>query len=110
EALALLRAEGLITRRRGVGTTVVAPKLGHGLDQLAGLAEVLVGHGTVTNEVRSARVTDDVPPTAADRLGLAERATAVAIERLRRLDGEPLSLDTTYLTQDVGRPLLDRDL
>jgi GntR family transcriptional regulator len=32
------------------------------------------------------------------------------IERLRRLDGLPLSLDQTYLPVDVGLPLLDCDL
>ncbi|WP_443613654.1 GntR family transcriptional regulator [Actinomadura madurae] len=54
DALALLRDEGLITRRRGVGTMVVAPRYGHGLDRLEGLAETLAGHGAVTNEVRAA--------------------------------------------------------
>jgi GntR family transcriptional regulator len=30
---------------------VVTPTYGHGLDRLAGLAEALAGHGTVTSEV-----------------------------------------------------------
>jgi GntR family transcriptional regulator len=34
----------------------------------------------------------------------------VYVERLRRLNGLPLSLDLTYLALDVGEPLLDRDL
>ncbi|MFF1257678.1 GntR family transcriptional regulator [Streptomyces sp. NPDC058321] len=54
EALALLRDEGLIVRRRGIGTRVVTAKYGHGLERLTGLAETLVDHGTVTNEVRAA--------------------------------------------------------
>jgi GntR family transcriptional regulator len=41
---------------------------------------------------------------------LAPGEPAVYIERLRRLDGIPLSLDTTYLTSDVGLALLDHDL
>lgn len=110
EALALLRTEGLITRRQGVGTTVVRPKHGHGLDRLAGLAETLTGHGTVTNEVRAAHVVTDPPAAVAERLALPPGAAAVHLERLRRLDGEPLSLDTTYLPVDIGGPLLDHDL
>ena len=34
----------------------------------------------------------------------------VYIERLRRLNGLPLSLDLTYLAPDVGEPLLAEDL
>ncbi|QKG19019.1 GntR family transcriptional regulator [Actinomadura verrucosospora] len=108
EALALLRAEGLITRRRGVGTTVVAAKHGHGLDRLAGLAEALTGHGTVTNEVREFGRVPVPPPVVAARLGLPPGAGAVRVERLRRLEDEPLSLDTTYLPGDIGEGLLRR--
>ncbi|HEX3784006.1 MAG TPA: GntR family transcriptional regulator [Pseudonocardiaceae bacterium] len=110
EALNLLRAEGLIVRRQGVGTTVVLPKYGHGLDRLAGLAETLIGYGTVSNEVRAAHQTPNPPSAVSARLGLAPGEPAVHIERLRRLDGVPLSLDTTYLPTDIGLPLLDRDL
>lgn len=110
EALGLLREEGLIVRRRGVGTTVVTPKYGHGLDRLAGLAETLTGYGEVTNEVRAARVVPRPPEAIAQRLGLAPGDEAVHLERLRRLGGHPLSLDTTWLTADIGRPLLERDL
>jgi GntR family transcriptional regulator len=110
EALGLLRAEGLITRRQGVGTTVVMPKYGHGLDELAGLAEALEGYGTVTNEVRAAHLVADPPAAVAARLALEPGAATVYIERLRTLGGLPLSLDTTYLTVDIGRRLLDCDL
>ncbi|MFI5607830.1 GntR family transcriptional regulator [Amycolatopsis sp. NPDC051903] len=109
EALALLRAEGLVERRQGVGTLVVQPKYGHGLDRLAGLAEALDGHGEIVNEVRAARVLTP-PPAIAERLALAPGEPVVHLERLRRLDGRPLSLDTTYLTADIGVPLLGHDL
>ncbi|WP_211840571.1 GntR family transcriptional regulator [Saccharopolyspora hirsuta] len=110
EALALLRREGVVTRKPGVGTRVVLPKYGHGLDRLAGLAEVMTGYGTITNEVRTARPVAELPVPIAERLGVDPAAGGVHLERLRWLDGLPLSLDTTYLTADVGLRLLDCDL
>ncbi|MGW2230977.1 GntR family transcriptional regulator [Streptomyces formicae] len=109
-ALDLLRAEGLITRRRGVGTRVVTAKYGHGLDRLTGLAETLNGYGEVRNEVRVARLVPAPPRSALERLRLPDTSPAVHLERLRRLDGEPLSVDTTWLAPDIGTPLLERDL
>jgi GntR family transcriptional regulator len=110
EALGLLRDEGLIERRQGVGTTVVTPKYGHGLDRLAGLAETLSGYGSVVNAVRAARLLTPAPAAVAEKLSLADDASVVHLERLRSLDGMPLSLDETYLARDVGEPLLGCDL
>ncbi|MFE0420149.1 GntR family transcriptional regulator [Streptomyces tendae] len=110
DALALLREEGLITRRRGVGTTVLLPKYGHGLDRLTGLAEELTGRGTVTNEVRAAAEVPVLPAAIAARLEVPAGAGGVYVERLRWLDGLPLSLDTSYLTAGIGRAVLAGDL
>ena len=108
-ALDLLRAEGLVERCPGVGTTVAGRKHPHGLDRLEGLAEVFHGRGTVRNEVRALAVIR--PPAAVrDHLRLEEGDDVVYVERLRHLDGVPVSLDLTYLTPDLGRQLLDRDL
>ena len=103
DALALLREEGLITRRRGVGTTVLLPKYGHGLDRLT-------GRGTVTNEVRVAAEVPVLPAAIAARLEVPAGAGGVYVERLRWLDGLPLSLDTSYLTAGIGRAVLTGDL
>ncbi|MFG2138954.1 GntR family transcriptional regulator [Streptomyces sp. NPDC048650] len=107
EALGLLRDEGLVARRRGVGTVVVGRAYQHPLGELSGLAEVLQRHGTVVNEVREAKAVQP-PGAVARRLGLADGAPAVYLERLRRVDGAPLSLDCTYLIPEVGEPLLAR--
>ncbi|NBH08870.1 GntR family transcriptional regulator [Amycolatopsis sp. SID8362] len=109
EALALLRDDGLIARQPGVGTVVVGHKYPHGLNRLAGLAEVLREHGEVTNDVRAADLVP-APAVVAHRLGVPERSEVVYLERLRRLDGVPLSLDLTYLLPEIGKPLLAHDL
>ncbi|MFI6477647.1 GntR family transcriptional regulator [Nonomuraea sp. NPDC050663] len=109
EALDLLRREGLIDRCPGVGTTVAGEKYPHGLHRLLGLAETLHEHGQVVNEVRSMTIIE-APAAVAGRLRIAEGEPVVYIERLRRLNGVPLSLDLTYIVTDVGEPLFDADL
>ncbi|MGX1250945.1 GntR family transcriptional regulator [Streptomyces ambofaciens] len=109
QALDLLRAEGLVARRPGIGTVVVARKYDHGLDRLMGLAETLHEHGRVTNEVRTT-VPVPAPAPVAERLRVPHGADVLYIERLRRLNGVPLSLDLTYLPLDIGTALLGADL
>ena len=108
-ALDLLRSEGLVDRCPGVGTTVVGQKHPHGLDRLQGLAEVFDGRGVVHNEVRALAMTR--PPAAVrEHLRLDADQDVLYVERLRHLDGVPLSLDLTYLVPDLGGELLGRDL
>ena len=109
QALDLLRTEGLIERQPGVGTVVVSEKYSHGLDRLQGLAETLHEHGDVTNEVRTVGPVT-APAPVARRLGLREHSDVLCIERLRRLNGLPLSLDLTYVPMDLGTGLLGCDL
>ncbi|MFK4100940.1 GntR family transcriptional regulator [Streptomyces sp. NPDC019531] len=109
QALDLLRAEGLVERHPGVGTVVVGRKYPHGLDRLMGLAETLREHGTVTNEVRTMGPAP-APHPVARRLQVTPGTDVLYIERLRRLNGLPLSLDLTYLPLDIGTALLGADL
>jgi GntR family transcriptional regulator len=107
DALAVLVAEGLVSRVQGVGTVVTGEqRYPHALSRLSGLAEELREHGIVVNEVRAAGLAT-APPLIAARLGQAE---VVYVERLRRLNGVPLSLDLTYLAREVGEAVLADDL
>ncbi|GAA0477697.1 GntR family transcriptional regulator [Actinoplanes capillaceus] len=109
EALGLLAAEGLVARQPGVGTLVVTAKYAHGLHRLAGLAETLHEHGEITNEVRTVALVRP-PAVVARRLRIPDGEQVVYLERVRSLDGIPVSLDLTYLPQDIGVPLLAEDL
>ncbi|WP_329311053.1 GntR family transcriptional regulator [Streptomyces sp. NBC_01262] len=110
DVLGLLRMEGLVDRIPGVGTFVVSRKDVQGLDRLRGLAESFdTGCDRVSNEVLLAEPVP-APPTVAERLLLDPGTEVIALERVRLLDGQPLSLDASYLPADVGRPLLEMDL
>lgn len=102
-ALAILRDEGLVDRKRGIGTVVVATGYTHPLDQLAGLAEAL--RGDVVNEIRAAGPVR-APSEVARRLALPAGSSVVYLERLRFLENVPLSLDSTYLAPPVGELVL----
>lgn len=110
EALDLLRREGLIERIPGVGTLLTGSKLCQRLDHLKGLAESLEGYQvSVDNRVLAGR---EVPANGlvAQKLGVEEGSTVVFVERLRVVDGVPLSLDDSYLRTDVAQALLGADL
>jgi GntR family transcriptional regulator len=110
EVLTLLRGEGLIDRIQGAGTFVVSGKAVQGLDRLRGLAESLdAGVDRLVNQVLLAEA---VPATeiVAERLGLRTGDEVVALERVRMFDGQPLSLDASYLPVSIGAPLLLMDL
>ncbi|MFK4067071.1 GntR family transcriptional regulator [Streptomyces sp. NPDC029674] len=109
EALGVLRDEGVVERRQGVGTVIVRRPYEHTLDRLTGLAETLRTHGEVINQVRVADVVRP-PSEVARKLQVPDGGRVVYIERLRLLDGVPLSLDLTYLVLDIGEPLLTADL
>ncbi|QBR92187.1 GntR family transcriptional regulator [Nocardioides euryhalodurans] len=108
-ALDLLRAEGLVERIQGTGTRVTRAALPHGIDALRGLAETFVGHGEVRNEVRLARMVAASAPVAA-RLEVALGSEVLCLERRRLVDGEPVSLDLTFVVPDLGEQLLGCDL
>lgn len=109
EALAVLKAEGLIDRDPKVGTHVAIRKYDHGLDALAGLKETFKGYGELRNEVR-ATMTVSAPPSVANKLEIRPGEPIVFIERLRYLGDLPLSLDMTYLVRDIGDAVIEHSL
>lgn len=109
EALAVLKAEGLIDREPKIGTHVAIRKYDHGLDALVGLKETFKGYGEIRNEVR-ATMTVTAPPSVAHKLRLHPGEPVVFVERLRYLGDLPLSLDMTYLARDIGEAVIEHSL
>jgi GntR family transcriptional regulator len=105
QGIATLVAEGLLSRRRGIGTVVSQRDLEqplHGLYTFAGLAAT-AGRELSTHVLRAARHSEST--AAGERLGVA--GGVIVIDRLRLLDGVPFALESVTLPERRGAALLD---
>ena len=110
QALELLEREHLISRRHGLGTFVAAPSIDYDILQLRRFAGDLQAKGErVTTRLVGIRFT--VPDRrVTDALGLGARARVLAIERLRLVDGHPMSLQRSFLAARIGEDVVRTDL
>ncbi len=108
EAMRRLQNEGVVTRERGRGTFVIAPKV----EQATGAIYSLFRSIEATGLEQRSRVLDlslTTDRVVADRLGLRANAKLVRLERLRLIDAHVLAHDTAWLPAAVAKPLLGVD-
>jgi GntR family transcriptional regulator len=110
QALEVLEREHLIDRRHGLGTFVAAPSIDYDILQLRRFAGDLRAQGeSVSTRLLATRfVIADRRASAA--LELAPRARVLEIDRLRLVDGRPLSLQRSFLPAPIGEELAKADL
>ncbi|MEV4057006.1 GntR family transcriptional regulator [Amycolatopsis sp. NPDC049688] len=103
QAIQTLVNQGLLVRRRGVGTQVVRTKVARPL-RLSSLFDDLAGLG---GKPASAVLVNRVEDAAAEVAELLEAPGLTRVRRLKRIrsaDGEPLALMNNYLPGDVLDP------
>ena len=107
-ALASLEREGIVERRRGIGTFVSAPKI-H-FNKLMSYTEQMSSRSlTAGSKVLFAKVLDNENEAAA-RLSLPPTTQILKLERLRHASGEPFALETCYLNAAEFSGLLNEPI
>jgi GntR family transcriptional regulator len=110
QALSDLQSEGLIFKIPGKGTFVAKPKAFQQLTQLEGFAEAMSSMGyEIYNKVLDHKLIP-ATPVVAQKLGLAIDQSVTEIRRVRYLNREPVSLEITYLPEEIGERLRKADL
>ena len=107
-ALDRLKQEGVVERRRGVGTFVSTPKIP--FNRLMSYTEQMRSRSlTAGTKVLFAEIIDDEEEAAA-RLSLSPKSHVLKLERLRHSAGEPFALETCYLSAKQFGDLLSEPL
>jgi len=108
QAFFMLEDEGIIVRKKRVGTRVCKPKLKRNINTLYNFTTEMRTMGLTPSSKVISFSTVRPPAKIAEALNISSTDTAYRVERLRLADGEPLLLETAYIPTRVC-PALNRE-
>ena len=109
-ALELLRDEGLVTARQGIGWFVAVDPVRQSLGRVTTVEAALEAAGAAA-ERRVLEFAFEVAPAAvAKTLGLPTDGEVLRVSRLNLADGEPFAVVTVWVPASLGAPLSRADV
>jgi len=109
QVLDLLANEGLITREQGRGTFVAQPSVEQGLVRLVNFTEDMRMRGKEPSSRVLYSGLVPAPEEIAKRLAVRPGEELARLERLRLADGEPMSIEESYLVHRYCPGILEGD-
>lgn len=110
QALRDLHLEGLIFTSQGKGTFASKPKATQDVKYLQGFAEAMVPKGYEAS-ARLVSIREMTPSREVkSELKLVNKESVVEVVRVRYLNREPVSVDTSYFPLHIGQRLFSKDM
>jgi len=107
-ALTSLERQGVVERRRGIGTFVAPPKIQ--FNKLMSYTEQMASRSlTARSKILFAKIISDEQEVTA-RLALPPHSDVIKLERLRHASEQPFALETCYLSSSDFPDLLSAPL
>lgn len=102
--------EGYLIRNRGKETTVANRKLSHRLGALVGVAEELADSNSKVEIRVLEKGYEKIKPNVRKHLKISEDSQVYAFSRIILKDDEPLVLNYSYVSYDIGKLVETLDL
>jgi GntR family transcriptional regulator len=109
QALAMLVKDGLIYRRRGLGSFVAVPKIEQGLNRIISFSEDMRRRGFRAGTAILSSGLMPAPQEIAQSLEIGTGEEIAFLERLRLADGEPMSLEVSHLIHRLCPGILEKN-
>jgi GntR family transcriptional regulator len=110
QAVDLLKREGLLVTKHGLGTFVAPRRFSYSIGPLRSLAQEMAAQGLAVR-TKVLRLEEVAPePWLAAELALPPNGRAVLLERLRIVDGVPAVYQRSFLPAPVGRAFVADEL
>lgn len=113
QAIGDLVAQGMLEKKKGLGTFVTAPEpvtMRHKLNRIASFSHEMNRAGITENTRLLEKGLEFAPAHVARSLALDPKRRVIAIRRLRTGDHLPLIYEETYLPVDLFEGILEMDL
>lgn len=110
QALGELEKEGVLFRVAGKGMFVSKPKPAQSLARLQGFAEAMTQQGHEIYNRLLELVFPGADSAVAQRLAIVPGTRVAQLRRVRYLNREPVSVDISYLSEELGLRLARADL